>query len=66
MGERGGRMIVKVKKPIPIYETTCFECKSVIQYRKAEVSLHHITCPICGMSLWADTSCPVKMEEVGE
>lgn len=55
-------MIVVEKKPIPIYEVTCCECKSKIQYRASEVYYCHITCPVCGMSLWANTSSPVRME----
>ena len=57
-------MIVVEKKPIPIYEVTCRECKSKIQYKASEVSLCHITCPVCGMSLWANTISPVRMEEI--
>ena len=57
-------MNVVVKKPVPIYEVTCCECASVIQYRAAEVCCHHITCPVCGMTLWANIICPVKMDEV--
>jgi len=55
-------MIVVEKKPIPIYEETCPECKSRIQYRKSEVMTCHITCPVCGVSVWADTIWPVRME----
>lgn len=55
-------MEVIEKKPIPIYEVTCCECKSKIQYRASEVYYCHITCPVCGVSLWANTSSPVRME----
>lgn len=55
-------MIVVEKKPIPIYEVTCSECKSKIQYKASEVYYCHITCPVCGVSLWANTSSPVRME----
>lgn len=55
-------MTVIERKPIPIYEVECFECKSKIQYKKSEVFTCHITCPVCGVSLWADTINPVKME----
>ena len=55
-------MIVIKRKPIPIYEVECFECKSKIQYKKSEVFNFHITCPVCGVSLWANTISPVKME----
>lgn len=56
-------MRVVERKPVPIYEVTCFECKSRVQYKASEVMLHHITCPVCGVSLWANTISPVKMEE---
>ena len=59
-------MKVVERKPVPIYEITCFECKSRIQYKASEVSWHHITCPVCGVSLWADAVHPVKMDEVEE
>lgn len=55
-------MTVVEKKPIPIYEVECPECKSRIQYKAAEVSYHHIDCPVCGISLWAYTMVPVRME----
>ena len=55
-------MIVVERKPVPIYEVTCCECKSIIQYKASEVYYCHITCPVCGMSLWANTSSPVRME----
>ena len=56
-------MIVTEKKPVPIYEVTCFECKSKIQYKRSEISICHIQCPVCGISLWADAIQPVRMEE---
>jgi len=57
-------MKIVEKKPVPIYETECSECHSIIQYRKSEVSFcSHITCPVCGISVWADTIQPVKYEE---
>lgn len=55
-------MIVAEKKPVPIYEVTCFECKSKIQYKKSEVFICHIKCPVCGVSLWADMIQPVRFE----
>ena len=55
-------MIVVERKPIPIYELRCYECHSIIRYKAAEVSNCHITCPVCGVSLWATTICPVDME----
>ena len=57
-------MEVVDKKPVPIYEVVCHECKSRIQYKACEVSWSHITCPVCGMSLWADRVSPVRYEEV--
>lgn len=52
------------KKPVPIYETICDECKSTIRYKKAEVRLgSYITCPVCGMPVWACCLCPIEFEE---
>lgn len=60
-------MIVVDKKPIPIYETVCPECKSVIQYKKSEVSFTgYITCPICCVSVWGSTFSPKYYQESGE
>ena len=56
-------MIVIEKKPVPIYELTCYECKSKIRYRKSEVFTCHIKCPVCGVLVWADTIQPVRMED---
>lgn len=56
-------MIVVEKKPVPIYEVTCYECKSKIQYKQSEVSFCHIQCPVCGVSLWANTILQVRYEE---
>ena len=53
-------MIIVERKPVPIYEETCPECKSRIQYKASEVALCHINCPVCGISLWARTISPVK------
>lgn len=59
------------KKPIPIYESVCPECKSRFRYKKVETSWQHIrhikphftyrTCPVCGMSNWASIT-PVAYE----
>ena len=51
-------------KPVPIYEVTCFECGSKIEYLASEVSYCHITCPVCGSSLWANTISPVRKEKI--
>ena len=61
-------MIVKEKKPVPVYEMECYECHSKIEYKAAEVSWCHITCPVCGVSLWADRINPTRYmdEEVGD
>lgn len=56
-------MIITEKKPVPIYEVECIEYKSKIQYKKCEVSFSHITCPVCGVAIWADTIQPVRYEE---
>ena len=53
-------MKVVERKPIPIYEVTCIECKSRLQYKASEVSWNHITCPVCGVSLYVDEVHPVK------
>ena len=54
------------QKPVPIYEVICDECKSKIHYKASEVRLCHITCPVCGTSLWAHTTYPVEYERVSE
>ena len=56
-------MEVIERKPVPIYEVECEECRSRIQYRKVDVFVCHITCPVCGVSVWANTINPVRMEE---
>ena len=56
-------MIIAERKPVPIYEVTCCECKSKIQYKKCEVSFSYITCPVCGVAIWAGTIQPVRYEE---
>lgn len=56
-------MVVVEEKLVPIYETTCGECKSKIQYKKSEVSFSYITCPVCGVAIWANTIRPVRYEE---
>lgn len=55
-------MNVVERKPVPIYQVTCFECKSKIEYKASEVYWCHITCPVCGTTLWAMTINPVRME----
>lgn len=55
-------MTVIEKRPVPIYETRCPECRSVLHYRKSEVSLSHIKCPVCGMVIWADTTKPCEWQ----
>ena len=62
-------MTVVDKKPVPIYEITCQECGSIIRYQASEVSWCHISCPICKVSNWANTICPVDYidrEEPGQ
>ena len=56
-------MNVVERGPVPIYEVTCPECKSRIEYRAVEVAWNHITCPVCGTGIWANTICPVRYEE---
>lgn len=46
-------------KPVPIYEVTCPECQSKIEYKKSEVHFTgYINCPVCGLSIWASTIKP--------
>ena len=59
-------MEVVNRKPVPIYEVTCPECKSIIHYKACEVAFCHITCPVCGFALWANTICPVAYEPLEE
>ena len=59
-------MEVVDRKPVPIYEVECHECHSKIQYRAVDVAWCHITCPVCGVSVWASTIAPVRMEEAQE
>lgn len=57
-------MEVIERNPVPIYEVVCFECKSKIRYKACEISLCHITCPVCGVLLWANMhSVDVESEE---
>lgn len=52
------------RKPIPIYETICPECKSILQYKRSEVSVTgYITCPVCGVDVWANTIKPAKYND---
>lgn len=53
------------RKPTPIYEVVCHECRSRIRYKAVEVAWCHITCPVCGVGVWANTICPVAMDEGG-
>ena len=55
-------MTVIERKPIPLYEVECCECKSRIQYKKSEVSISHIKCPVCGVSVWAESINPVAWQ----
>ena len=56
-------MKVVERKPVPIYEATCSECHSTIEYKKAEVHFTgYITCPVCGSSVWAPTIGPKRYE----
>ena len=56
-------MTVIERKPVPIYQVVCPECGSRIEYKKSEVYTCHISCPVCGVSIWADTIRPLRMEE---
>lgn len=54
------------RKPVPIYEVVCPECKSTIRYKACEVSFCHIGCPVCGVAIWATTIAPVFFSEEKE
>ncbi len=56
--------IVK-EMPVPIYEVECYECHSVIRYKRSDVDLCSIICPVCGVILHAPTVFPVDMEKGG-
>lgn len=62
----GGSMRVIERKPVPFYRTICPECKSEIEYTASEVSIAHIICPVCGVSMWASTVNPVRYDELKE
>lgn len=54
------------KKKVPLYESVCLECKSRLRYRKADVRVTgYITCPVCGMPVWANTVFPVEEDSDG-
>ena len=55
-------MTIIKKKPVPVYQSECEECGSVFRYRKSEVRNMHITCPVCGETMWASNGC-VGVEE---
>ena len=57
-------MEVIKEKPIPIYESTCPECKSVCRYKANEVHMGFVTCPVCGISMWGQTISPVNFKEI--
>lgn len=59
-------MKVTDRKPVPIYEVECSECHSKIRYKASEVAWSHITCPICGLSIWATAISPVEFQEVDD
>lgn len=59
-------MRVTDRKPVPYYKLICFECGSTIEYKASEVRYCHITCPVCGTSLWAQTILPIKMKDENE
>lgn len=63
-------MKVVDEKPVPIYQTKCPECKSIIEYMASEVHFTgYITCPVCGMSVWASKIMPKRYtdaEKIGD
>ena len=53
--------IVK-EMPVPIYEVECYECHSVIRYKRSDVNLCSLICPVCGVILHATCVFPVNAE----
>lgn len=42
------------RKGVPVYETECYECKSILRYTRADISgplPSFIECPVCGVSI---------------
>ena len=63
---KGEKMPTVIKEqPIPIYETTCYECGSVFRYKASEVSWMHITCPAYRAMNWASLI-PINDDTDGE
>ena len=58
-------MQVIERKPVPIYETVCQECKSRYRYKAVEVSYMHTSCPVCGTGNWASLI-PVEYQMDGD
>ena len=52
------------RQVVPVYEVECVECHSKIRYTASDVSWCHIQCPVCGISLCANTICPVNYKEL--
>jgi hypothetical protein len=42
------------RKPVPVYEIKCLECRSTIRYRAREVKWESLTCPVCGCPIWVN------------
>ena len=59
-------MTVIDKKPVPIYKVECFECHSVINFKKSEVYNCFIKCPVCDISLMVTPLHPVRYESEDE
>ena len=59
-------MEVVDRKPVPVYEAVCAECKSTIRYKACEVDGCVIKCPVCNKVIWASTCNPVAYEESEE
>ncbi len=51
------------EKPIPIYEATCPECGSTLEYTAASVAFSHITCPVCRYPMWAMAVRPKRYQD---
>ena len=60
--EKGKTMEIVKEMPVPIYEVECYECHSVIRYKRSDVHLCSIICPVCGVLLNATAAFPVNEE----
>ena len=56
-------MVVFDKKPVPMYEVECWECHSIIQYKRSEIINLFARCPVCGVLISVIPTSPINKEE---